>query len=319
MAKRTKIFLITCLFVMIFAIILRPDIFINSAKNALLLFGLSIFPSLFPFLFFSTILTSLGAAYELGKMSSKTVNLLFNAPPIGGYVWIMSLLSGFPVCAKIIDDCYSKNLIDYDDCKTLLTFSQTSPPLFVLGTVGITMLSSYKIGVIILFSQYLGSFLSGILLRKKTRSAKPSQELSFNVDNILQNGMEKSVLSVLLIGGYVVIFNLVLEFFTEFGIITFVANLISKIGVDTKLTVGIFSALFEVTNGTFKIASLNIPLHISSTIICFLLSVGGLSILMQSMSFLSNIKIKFSYFLKTRMVIGILSSAICYIIASLLL
>lgn len=319
MAKRTRFFLMAILFLIIFAIIIRPEIFINSAKTALSLFGLSVFPSLFPFMFFSTILTSIGAGYELGKISKKPIAKLYNAPPIGGYIWVMSLLAGYPVCAKIIEDCYNKNLLTTSESKIMLTFSQTSPPLFVLGTVGVCMLGSYKCGFIILISQYIGSFLSGLLLRKKEKPKDSLNDLTFNVDNILQSGMEKSILSVLLIGGYVIVFNLILQFFETFGIINLFAEMLNKIGLEEKISVSILSSLFEVTNGILKLSTINIALGIKCIIICFLLSLGGLSIIMQSMSFLKTTKIKFSYFIKTRLVIATFSSIICFILTILLL
>ena len=42
----------------------------------------------------------------MGKLLKKPISRLYNAPSQSGYILVMSLLSGYPVGAKLIDDFY---------------------------------------------------------------------------------------------------------------------------------------------------------------------------------------------------------------------
>ena len=58
----------------------------------------------------------------------------------------MSILSGYPIGAKIIHDLYSKDLITEEDAKRMSIFSTTSGPIFIIGAIGVGMLKNYKLG-----------------------------------------------------------------------------------------------------------------------------------------------------------------------------
>jgi nucleoside recognition membrane protein YjiH len=78
----------------------------------------------------------------------------------------MSVLSGYPVGAKLTADFYEKGLITKGQACRITTFTSTSGPLFIVGTVGIGMFHSAKLGIIILLSHFIGAILNGLIYRK---------------------------------------------------------------------------------------------------------------------------------------------------------
>ena len=60
---------------------------------------------------------------------------LFNVPGESAYAFIMGLISGYPVGAKIVTDLRKTNLCSKDEGERMLCFTNNSGPLFIIGTV----------------------------------------------------------------------------------------------------------------------------------------------------------------------------------------
>ena len=60
MKKSTKILAILIITIMMGALILRPSVYIQAAKDGLNLFAISVLPALLPFFIFTKLLTALG-------------------------------------------------------------------------------------------------------------------------------------------------------------------------------------------------------------------------------------------------------------------
>ena len=89
---------------------------------------------------------------------------LFNSPGIGTYSMIMSTLSGYPIGAKVVGDLHSNQLICDADAKKMITYSMTSGPAFIIGTIGIGLFNNINIGILL--------FITHILAKCKKRHLK---------------------------------------------------------------------------------------------------------------------------------------------------
>ena len=85
---------------------------------------------------------------------------------IGAYVFIMGLISGYPTGAKIATQFRKNNLITKAESERLITFTNNSGALFIIGTVGITMFGNTTIGILLLITHILGCITVGLLFRK---------------------------------------------------------------------------------------------------------------------------------------------------------
>lgn len=291
------------------ALVVFSDKYILSVKNGLELYAINVLPALFPFFFFSKILTELNLGYDLGNVLKKPLKKFYHAPNLSGYILAISMLSGYPVGAKLISDCYANNLINAEEAKKISSFTSTSGPLFIVGTVGIAMLGSKKAGFAILFCHYLATLINGFVFRGKKNNNSEDSILppNINYDTILNNSMLSSITSVLLVGGYIAIFNFILDFCFDIKVIYFLSNTIATIGIDARLSSSFFASIVEITKGSLLFGVSGFPLKTTIPLVCFCISFGGLSVTMQSLTFLSKCKISPAYYLLTKTSQGILA------------
>lgn len=209
------------------AVLINPERYLSSVKDGVILFWAAVLPALFPFFFFTRMLTGLGFPETVGKFFEKPVKFFFHTPPISAYIFFMSVLSGYPIGAKLISEFYKNGVINTEESKKIITFSSTSAPLFVIGTLGVFMLDNVSYGVIILFSHYLSAIITGLVFCNVRRLKATKSDVKPRVkplpDNVIGDSINDSVLSVLSVGGLIAIFSLVidvlydLKFFDLFG------------------------------------------------------------------------------------------------------
>ncbi len=335
LAKKTKFFIFSikrnlssitfsCLVLFImFLIISNPALFSGSTISGIKLFFYSVLPGLFPFMFLTKVLTEIGTVFKVSNKLNNVSNKLFGTPGVSLYCFAMSILSGYPIGAKIISDLYQKNMITQKDAKKMSIFCTTSGPIFVIGAVGVGMLKSFKYGVIIYISHILSSIISGFVYNILSKSKTEKQEKIFTPvspkENIFANCLNDTIVSLFLVGGYITIFYLLTEILNLLGIVTFLSktleNCFSKLNLSSINFKGLIYGLVEVTHGIKEISSGQI---VSIPLICGLISFSGASIIMQSMSFLKTTQIKTHTFIFSKCVQMILSIILCKIIITIL-
>ncbi len=315
--------LLTCvLFFIIILIISNPTRYTSGTISGLKLFFFSVLPGLFPFMLLTKLITEIGLVFNLSQRLDKFSYKIFGTPGISIYTFIMSIVSGYPIGAKIIGDLYQKSQISQKDAQKMSIFCTTSGPIFVIGSVGVMMFKSFKIGLILYFSHILSGAILGIfynLLTKKhtLQFEKPKQLIiSTKPANIISNCVNQTINSLFVVGAYITIFYLIGEILDSLKIFTILSNLclpvLSKIGLSSNNFNGIIYGILEVTRGT-KTLSLSISAT-SVVITSGILSFSGFSIIMQSMAFLKEAKIKAHNFVLSKCVHAILSMFICLIL-----
>jgi len=95
----------------------------------------SVVPSLLPFFIATNILAKTSVVPFLGKLLHKIMRPLFNVPGEGAFALLMGIISGYPMGAKIVSDFKSKGICNDVECERLLSFTNNSGPLFIIGTV----------------------------------------------------------------------------------------------------------------------------------------------------------------------------------------
>jgi len=148
-----------------FLLIAFPAIYAEAFGGALNLFILTALPVTLPFFIFSSILMNSGFAAPITKLTKKTTLFIFNSHEISGYIFLMSLLCGYPIGAKLISDFYETGTVTAADARSMLPFTSTASPLFILITVAAGMLQNPLAGLIILVAHYLGAIVNGLLFK----------------------------------------------------------------------------------------------------------------------------------------------------------
>lgn len=297
-------------------IMTNPAFYSKSCLNAISVWATKVLPVLFPFFILTRLIVSLSEIKP--SFIDKPFNKLYNAPTGSFYIYFLSILSGYPMGAKLICQMYENGRITNLEAKKMMSFCSVSGPMFILGTVGISIFCSYKAGIIILISNIIASLINGLIYRgKKTEIKEKNIYLSKNNPNLLSDSVYDSLISVLMVGGFIVLSFLIVDFLTNIGFIQNLSNAICCVFNCNSLqdiVQATLSGCIEMTRGIIDINSLNISLKLKTVIASGLIGFGGLSIIMQSISFLSKLKIPIKSMFLQKLTQGIL----CVIITSLL-
>ena len=280
----------------------------------------SIFPSLFPFFVLSEILVNYGFVELVSELFRPIMNRFFKVKGVGAFIFIMSLISGFPSNSKYVRELYLNGEInDYEGTK-LLTFTHFSNPLFILGTISILFLNNKEIGFLILVCHYIGNIIVGFLFRNYYISDDCYEKFSFkraifnmHKKRISNNKSFGSIISGALING---IDTLILVF----GVVTLFLVITTIIDNNIDLPryyQSILNGIFEMTQGLKYVSLLDIPLKIKGTLSVMFISFGGICVHMQVVSILSDTKIKYFPFLVARIIHACVSSLMFYFIFDL--
>ena len=326
-----KGFLSILILIIIIALAISPNIYIKASGEGILVWATIILPAIFPFLFFTKILTDLGVINTITNKFTLFAKI-YKTPPISAYAFTMSILSGYPVGAKVVCDLYESGFINKEEAFKICTFTSNSGPMFILGSVGIGMLCSRTLGFIMLFSHIIGALLNGLLYRNhkekfNTYSYKfslinytnktSSKILSSQINSTFSIGesMWNSVTSILIIGGFICIFFVIIEMLNNLYIITPIANFLHSLtGIDTQIFVGILNGIFEMTHGCLDIANLQFSPILLCCICCGLITFGGLATMMQAFAFLQKFGMRFKFFMCQKITHTLISIIICFIL-----
>ena len=106
-----------------------------AVKNGLTLWANSVVPSLFPFFVATELLSHTNIVNYFGILLNNIMKPLFNIRGEGSFAFVMGIISGYPVGAKIACNFRENNICSKEECERLLSFTNNSGPLFIIGTV----------------------------------------------------------------------------------------------------------------------------------------------------------------------------------------
>lgn len=182
-------------------------------------------------------------------------------------------------------------------------------PLFIIGTVGISMFGSSTIGFLLLITHILASLTVGFLFRfwKSTPLQSPNntkvytnlnkiqnKKISFsNLGESIAESITSAVSTIIMIGGLVVIFSVIISIFKASNIISILSNIFTPcfnlLHIPTTFIAPLLTGLLEITNGISLISSIQIKaISINIIFTAFLLGFGGISVFLQVLSITSK-------------------------------
>jgi sporulation integral membrane protein YlbJ len=231
------------------------------------------------------------------------------------------MISGYPVGAKLTSNLRENNLITKIEGDRLISFSSTSGPLFLLGTVLTGMLNAPELSPLILIPHYLGAITIGLIFRIYKKNDKSSiehdiyspQNTNNSIGSLISGCIKDGIDSLLMIGGFVIIYSVIINIMFKSNLFNSILNVVSKVTfVDIEILKDIVAGIIELTNGCKMISSLNIKLINKILILNFLIGWGGFSIHSQALSFISNTDINSKIYLVSKFFHGVLASFYTY-------
>ena len=299
------------IFCVLIAMVTKPEIYTQVALNSILVWATVLLPTLLPFLLYTKFLSALGFIEPISKLFSPITKKLYNTSGISSFVYLISIMSGYPVGAKLTTDLYLDGRLNRGEAKRTITYCANCGPMFIIGTVGVGFLTNKYVGYIMLISHFLGAIINGLIYRKYALKDnfkfEPKHSMQNNQD-FLSSTVTSAVNSMFVVGCFVLIFFVLIEFLN------------SMLNITTPTIVGsIFNGLLEITHGCKDVSLLNISTQLKSILCCFILSFGGLATAMQSITFLKKINLSFGMFLLIKLTHTLFSTLICSVLSFLLL
>ena len=273
------------MFLVLILFMLFPDKTVACAKEVLGVWYTAVVPSLLPFFIACKLLTVTKEADKLRKRLSPLFRFLC-LPEALAYPFFMSLLCGTPTGARILGTWSLP-----DNAKTDYTAVCCCPgPLFVIGTVGVSMLHSAEKGYELCLISVCASLLT--LFFTPLAAVNVQDECA---DGSAAEAVWDSLKAILLIAGTMLLFSLPTKIL--FSLLPDVPPALS----------GFLTGLGEFTGGINILSGMTGSLPL----IAFLLSFGGGSVIFQCLSFVPGTKAL--PFVLRRLEAGMFAFLLCFL------
>ncbi len=274
-------------------------------ENGLFLWAKFVVPTLFPFFVATELMLHTSILSILGKLLNPIMRPVFKVPGVSAFAFLMGSISGYPVGAKIVTTLRNNNCISRDEGERLLAFSNNSGPLFIIATVGIGLFGSYSTGFLLLVIHLLSAIsvaiLTGLFAVKTNTDFITNSDFNLNKEEIsfkslgeiLSKSILNSVNTLFLIGGFVVLFSVIISILIGcgfFSIFEFMLTpIFNSLNIDYRFIKSSLIGILEVTNGVNLISGIHIKnISINLIFTSFVLGFGGLSVALQILSVISK-------------------------------
>lgn len=238
----------------------------------------SIIPSLFAFLVFSSFLLDSGLYKIVFKPLCIVLKPLVKLCEPLTAIFILSLIGGYPVGAKLLADLYSSGKITSRTAENMLQYCYCSGPSFIIGIVGIAVFNSVYIGFMIYLSNLLACVICAAVSNRKSKITDfvAPDRVTINAELFITS-VQKSAKVLYLICIMIVAFSAASSVMEFIGVNSLVSSIGSFFGNEGRNAVSIFKAILEISGVQDIIPNtfLTIP------IISALMSFGGVCVLLQ--------------------------------------
>ncbi|EPY2274320.1 sporulation integral membrane protein YlbJ [Clostridium sporogenes] len=306
--------------ILIIYIIIAPRFCIEATLSGAKLFFYKVFPSLFPFLILTNIIINYGGVHIYSKLFGKILCAPLKLKKECSFPLIVSALCGYPLGAKYSCDLYENGDINFSTLERLINIASNAGPLFIIGSVGTSMLGNPYAGYVLLLSNYISCIIVGLILpsrdTKMYRDFKKNFKISNkNIGESLKNSIDGAIKTCIGVAGFVILFSLLLNILKNNFLFKFLLNkLCILFNIDKNLIEGFLLGLVEMTNGCYLISTSSIDISKKLILISFLLAFSGFSIISQVYSFTYKQGINIKRYIKIKFIQGIIASTACVIL-----
>ncbi|WP_019242423.1 MULTISPECIES: sporulation integral membrane protein YlbJ [Bacillus] len=320
------------------ALIKFPQQALEASIRGLNMWWEIVFPSLLPFFILSEMLISFGVVTFIGVLLEPLMRPLFKVPGVGGFIWAMGMASGYPSGAKLTARLRKEKQLTKIEAERLVSFTNSSNPLFIFGAVSIGFFQNPTLGIVLAIAHHFGNLLVGLIMRfygkdsvkvekVKVKSIKQAlQELHRTrikekrpFGKMLGDAVLSSIETLLLIGGFIILFSVINKLLFIMNITDFLAYglgiFLSVIHIPSEFSIPLMSGMFEITLGSQMTSGVqNVSLLQQAIVTSFILAFSGISVQAQVASILAQTDIHFAPFFFARIMHGCFASLITLLI-----
>lgn len=327
------------------ALIIMPEESFEASIRGLDIWLEIVFPSLLPFFIVSEMLIGFGVVRFIGVLLEPLMRPLFRVPGAGGFVWAMGLASGNPSGAKLTARLRQEGQLTQIEAERLVSFTSSTNPLFIFGAVSIGFFVNSRLGILLGLAHYLGNICVGLVMRfygrkeeKTLLSNKSRSKIRVfpiltalkmmhrtrlrdkrPIGKKLGDAVNSSIQTLLMIGGFIIIFSVINKLLFHLHITGFLANIVNGffylLHLAPALSIPFISGLFEITLGSQLASQVkDVQLLDQAIIISCLLAFSGFSIQAQVASILADTDIRFKPFFIARILHTIFAGVITWLL-----
>ncbi|MGI6712566.1 MAG: sporulation integral membrane protein YlbJ [Bacillota bacterium] len=320
--------IILCLSMLIF-----PKETFEAASMGLNTWFTVVFPSLLPFFIMAELFTSLGIVHFISILLEPIMRPLFNLPGSAAFVVSMGYTSGFPIGAALTASLRSQKLCTRLEGERLISFTNNASPLFIFVAVAVGLFRQPTLGIILAIAHYGTNLFIGLVSKYFTRNDPEKLNEQVNKSNLLIRSLEamfkaqkndgrpigkllgdavsKSIISLTAIGGFIILFAVIIRLLSLLGVINVLVKILAFIftplGFSHDLISAFSTGFFEMTLGAKMASESSAPLQQQIIAASMILAWGGLSVHAQILSMISNTDLRFFPFIIARIAHMILS------------
>lgn len=312
---------------------------VDAVISGLKLWSGAVIPALFPFFVSAEIMNSTGLTNAAGVLLEPVMRPIFNVPGCGSFPFLMGIISGYPVGAKITCDSRKAGNLTKIEAERLLAYTSNSGPLFIIGGVGTGMLLSPSLGIYLYICHFLSSLTVGLIFRFYKRKGKNKYKMNVplnpssnrsdyrsflknrppnlknrpssfkncpsNLKNcppgsspgpigtVLGDAVRNAISSVLTIGGFIVLFSVIISILNQLGVIGAMADILHRVlkplGVNYEVLKGVFSGIIEISTGSRLISQVpNVSDLQKLTALSCVIGWAGFCVHFQVLSFVAS-------------------------------
>lgn len=238
---------------------------ISSAYDAIVLCIRTLIPSLFPFFVITSLLTRQLMITDCSGL--RPLEKLLRLPKGCGATFLLSLLSGYPVGAAMINDQVLQCRIAQSDAKRMITFCNNAGPAFIFG-IGTQLFPRTSYCWLVWITQ----ILSALVLALLTPVSEKPLEILHQKNTVKLWDIKQNILSMATVCGWVVIFRIAIGFLQRWVLWL----------VPEDIQIFICGSL-ELANGAVFLSNIENP---GQVFLYFnmLLAFGGVCVLLQTRS-----------------------------------
>lgn len=302
------------LFFLLFLYLFRfPQSAANGIRSGLILWYTSVIPTLFPFMLISNLILQFHLTKWIPQRLTWPLRTVFCCSHAGALAILIGFLCGFPLGAKICFDLEQTGQISKKERDFLFPFVNNPSPGFILSYLAAEQLHMKSRSFLLVISILGASALYGILyafFRKKSKKetflpvldSVPASKTE-NGFSVIDHCIYDTIQNTLRLGGYILCFSLLSEAASQLVFFEHPVLLC-------------FCASIELTKGIAMLCDTKWSAFFQLLLAQALTSFGGLSAAVQTAGICSLTGKEFTRYLKSRMIITLLSILIticCFI------
>lgn len=297
MKNRANWLLPVICFAIFLLMILKADLVIAGAYAGIEICLYTVFPSLFPFIFLSSLLTDATAGLSIPFL--KPLGRLCGIPAGSESIFLAGILGGYPAGAQAVAQQHKAGHISSQQANHLLRFCNNAGPAFIFGIIG-SILKDIRLAFIIWIIHILSAIITGWLFANSTNTGKIKIKMS-SLDVV--STLHRTVKTMAKICGWVILFRIIISILDCYVLEYLPVN----IGT-------IVCGILELSNGCIRLKNMDIAyIFVASSL---LLSFGGICVWMQTASIIKPLNLQ--HFCLGKCVQSVISVLICFILSPIL-